>query len=177
MIEMFAKVLTDVAKDSVNKIPKFKEINVYKLDSGQIVHHDTEKVPKFAKFSQSDVSSIKNDSSEDSLRGGAYKDIPSKDGCETHHMPADSITDLPRGDGPCIQMETADHRQTASWGNSKDARDYRAAQSDLIKQGKGDEAFQMDVADIKSKFGDKYDVAIGQCKDYRQQLKQEGRMS
>lgn len=33
---------------------------------------------------------------------------------EVHHMPADSTSNLERGDGPAIKMEKEDHRQTAS---------------------------------------------------------------
>jgi len=57
-------------------------------------------------------------------------------------------------------MDIPDHRQTASWGSSKDAKVYRAEQKKLIDDGKFDEAQQMDVNDVKSKFGKKYDSAI-----------------
>ena len=47
---------------------------------------------------------------------------------EVHHMPADSISNLERDDGPAIKMEKEDHRQTASCGNSREAREYREKQ-------------------------------------------------
>lgn len=65
-------------------------------------------------------------------------------------------------DGPAIQMDPADHRRTASYGGRKGSpqQAYRDKQAELIKQGKFDDAFMMDVDDIQSKFGNKYDDAI-----------------
>jgi len=85
---------------------------------------------------------------------------------EVHHMPAASTSELPREDGPAIVMDYADHRQTASCGNSREAVEYRKKQSDLIAQGKFMEAFQMDVDDIHEKFGTKYDEAIYEAREY-----------
>lgn len=107
----------------------------------------------------------------ENIKGGAYKDIPSREGYEKHHIPADSVSDISRGDGPCVQMEKEDHRQTASFGNSKEAREYRAKQGKLIQDSKFDEALIMDIDDIRSKFGSKYDDAIAQAQDYADQLK------
>ena len=103
------------------------------------------------------------------ILGGAYRDIEAGVG-EVHHMPADSVSTLSRGDGPAIWMETTDHRLTASWGSSAEAQEYRAAQAELINQGKFDEALQMDINDIQSKFGSKYDVHIQQMLDYRNSI-------
>lgn len=92
---------------------------------------------------------------------------------EVHHMPADSASKLERDDGPAIKMEKEDHRQTASCGNSKEAREYRDRQRELIEQGKFREALQMDIDDIHDKFGDKYDDAINEMLEYVDQLEQE----
>lgn len=75
-------------------------------------------------------------------------------------MPADSVSPLSRGRGPAIQMEKADHMITASWGSSSRAKSYRAQQRALIDQGRFDDAVQMDIDDVTSKFGIKYDSAI-----------------
>ena len=80
-------------------------------------------------------------------------------------MPANSVSPLRHPDGPSIWMETADHRRTASWGNSRAARQYRARQRELIREGRFDDAIQMDIDDIQSKFGNKYDDAILQMID------------
>lgn len=109
-------------------------------------------------------------------KGGAYRDIPSKEGYEKHHMPADSTTEIPFQEGPCIQMEIADHRQTASWGMSREAQEYRSVQKELREQGRFEDAFRMDIEDIREKFGNKYDEAISQAEEYMEQLKQQGRV-
>lgn len=110
--------------------------------------------------------------SYDSLDWG-WKDNPPH---EKHHMPSNASSHLETGDGPCIAMEYEDHVQTASWGNSRDARAYAAAQKELIEQGKFREALQMDIDDIHSKFGDKYDVAIAQMLEYVDELEQNNKI-
>lgn len=110
---------------------------------------------------------------KDKYSGGSYGELK-KEGHgdnsippqEVHHMPADSESPLERNDGPAIAMDKTDHRQTASCGNSLEAREYRAKQAELIKEGKFEEAMQMDIDDIHEKFGDKYDDAIAEMKEY-----------
>lgn len=112
-------------------------------------------------------------------KGGSYKDVRVEgegDRYEVHHMPADSASNLDRGDGPAIKMEKEDHRQTASCGMSREAREYREQQRELIEQGKFREALQMDIDDIHEKFGDKYDEAIAEMLEYVDQLEQEGKI-
>lgn len=111
--------------------------------------------------------------------GGSYRDVFKEgegDKYEVHHMPPDCINGLERLDGPAIKMEKADHRLTASCGNSLEARMYRDLQADLIKQGKFKEALQMDIDDIRDKFGNKYDEGISQMKEYADKLYKEGRI-
>ncbi|MCX7749466.1 MAG: hypothetical protein N2645_21620 [Clostridia bacterium] len=71
---------------------------------------------------------------------------------------------------PCILMTPEDHRNTKSWGNSTTAQQYRADQLALVRQGKYLAAMQMDIRDIKSKFGSKYDNAISQMVVYATSL-------
>jgi len=102
-------------------------------------------------------------------KGGSYSEVKeNSDGSthEVHHMPADSASELSRDDGPAIKMEKEDHKQTGSYGNSKEAQEYREKQKELIEQGKFREAFEMDVEDIREKFGDKYDDAIAEAREY-----------
>lgn len=113
-------------------------------------------------------------------KGGSYKEVKENsegDTHEVHHMPADSASPLERNDGPAIKMEKEDHRQTASCGNSREAREYRAQQQELIEQGKFREALQMDIDDIRDKFGDKYDDAIAEMLEYVDKLEQEGKIN
>ncbi len=108
-------------------------------------------------------------------QGGRFGDI-FKDGegetVEVHHMPADSVTELSRNDGPAIRMDKEDHRETASCGNSREAREYRERQKKLIDDGKFEEAVNMDIEDIREKFGDKYDDAINEMLEYVEELKE-----
>jgi hypothetical protein len=108
---------------------------------------------------------------ETPLLGGAYQDVRAANlGGEVHHMPAADVSTLSRGEGPSIWMETADHQMTASWGSSVEAQEYRAAQAELINQGKFNEALQNDMFDIQSKFGSKYDVHIQQMLKYQNSI-------
>lgn len=101
--------------------------------------------------------------------GGAYKDVPANGG-QVHHMPADSASPYSRREGPSIRMEIEDHMKTNSWGSSKKAVAYRANQKELIEQGKFKEALQMDVNEIKGKFGNKYDEHLNQMDEYANEL-------
>ena len=104
-------------------------------------------------------------------KGGAHKvtSQPKNDGFDSHHCPAQSCykgAPISSADGPAIKMDPADHQQTASFGNRASARAYRAEQQALLEQGRLMEAIQMDVNDIRSRFGNKYDDAIQQMLDY-----------
>ncbi len=94
--------------------------------------------------------------------GGRFKDIKPEAGYERHHMPARSVTDLPRGDGPSIKMEAKDHEDTGSFGRRRSADEYRREQRALIEAGSFKGAIDMDIEDVRSKFGDKYDRHIDQ---------------
>lgn len=114
-----------------------------------------------------------------SCQGGRYRDVKNNndtEGKEVHHMPADCASHLERDNGPAILMDAKDHRQTASCGGSREARAYQAKQKELIENGKFHEAFEMDVKDLQSKFGDKYDGAIAEARAYVNKLEQEGKI-
>ena len=118
-----------------------------------------------------------SDKPQETILGGSYRDCKKvSDGNtkEVHHVPAKEASYLSEADGPCIIMEKADHRMTASCGASKEAREYRAKQKELIDHGKFREAFEMDKQDIQSKCGDKYDKAIAQAEAYLSKLEQGG---
>lgn len=103
-------------------------------------------------------------------RGGAHGEVQGQAGYESHHMPANSVSPLETNKGPAIAMQVDDHRLTASWGNSREARAYRAKQAELIEQGGFRDAQRMDIEDVRAKFGDKYDAAIKQMMDYTDSL-------
>ena len=123
---------------------------------------------------------VTDEPEKEGKKGGSYRDVKVEgegEKYEVHHMPADSASpNLERGDGPAIKMEKEDHRLTASCGMSREAREYREQQKTLIEQGKFREALQMDIDDIRDKFGDKYDDAIAEMLEYVDKLEQEGKV-
>lgn len=122
---------------------------------------------------------VENAENKHEVQGGSYSDVKKNSNGETHevhHMPADSVSSLEREDGPAIKMEKIDHRQTASCGSSKEAREYQAAQKGLIDIGKFREAVQMDINDIHDKFGSKYDDAITEMLKYVDKLEMEDKI-
>jgi hypothetical protein len=111
--------------------------------------------------------------------GGRYADLKkSSDSSkeQVHHMPADSQSPLSTSDGVAIKMDIADHKNTASFDHKPGSKAYRQMQGKLIKEGKFQEAFDMDVADITSKFPGKYDEGIAQAQNYLSKLKSEGKI-
>ncbi len=97
-------------------------------------------------------------------RGGAHADVRGVPGYHAHHMPADSASPLPRRKGPSIAMLEGDHKKTASWGRA--GKSYRQRQTELIRRGDFRAAQQLDVDDVRNKFGTRYDDAIGQMLQY-----------
>ena len=111
--------------------------------------------------------------------GGRYGDMtnPGDGSLNKHETPAfeaynkaNGITNGQRGELPAIKMDAGDHRMTASFGNSNDAAAYRLQQTQYIAEGNMHAAIQMDIDDITSKFGTKYNDAIQQMLEYAQQM-------
>ena len=122
----------------------------------------------------------KNNEEIKEKKGGSYREVYKKgegDKYEVNHIPPDSVTKLDRNDGPAIKMDKGDHRMTASCGSSREAIKYRKIQKELIEAGKFDEAVQMDIDDIREKFGNKYDEAIEEMKVHIERLKMEGKIN
>ncbi|MEB1611450.1 hemagglutinin repeat-containing protein [Xanthomonas campestris pv. campestris] len=112
---------------------------------------------------------------KDEKLGGPHRKTskPSGDGLDSHHCPAQSCykgAPIGSGGGPAIKMDPEDHELTASFGRSKSAQAYRDKQKELLDQGRLMDAVQMDVDDIRAKFGKKYDGHIQQMIDYAKTL-------
>ncbi len=110
--------------------------------------------------------------------GGAHKDTskPTNDGMDSHHCPAKNCykgSRISSADGTAIKMDPADHQRTESSGSSASALAYRSRQQALLQQGKLMDAIQMDIDDIRSKFGNKYDPAIEEMLEYARTLNPE----
>lgn len=96
--------------------------------------------------------------------GGLFKRLVA-DFCDRHHMPSRySYGGLPYNAdcGPSIRMEPVDHQSTASHPNQSGSQEYRNTQQQLLSEGRVRDAMQMDIDDIRGKFGAKYDTAINQ---------------
>ena len=161
-------VSNEVSKPSISESKSFDPDK--RIDTNQ--KQDTKELSGYDVDKRVDVD-------EKEVNGGAYSEVKKNsngDTHEVHHMPADSASNLDRNDGPAIKMDKADHRQTASCGNSREAREYRDAQKELIDNGKFREALQMDIDDIHEKFGSKYDDAISEMLEYVDKLEMEGKI-
>lgn len=93
--------------------------------------------------------------------GGKYGDLqPAGAGNEINHIPANASSPLSKYSGPSIRMDYADHRAVYSTGSSLASKAWRMRQKELIDAGDFRSAIQMDVDDIRARFGNKYDEAI-----------------
>ncbi|MEX0310622.1 MAG: hypothetical protein AB3N17_10290 [Tateyamaria sp.] len=109
-------------------------------------------------------------------RGGAHgaMRLPVGDGLDSHHTPARAASYLHPEVGPSIQMDPADHALTASNGRMPGSAQYIAAQRHSVNSGNFLAAQAMDIADIRAKFGSKYDAAIAQMEAYSLCLRRNG---
>ncbi|MFJ8842731.1 Hint domain-containing protein [Streptomyces cyaneofuscatus] len=97
--------------------------------------------------------------------GGWYGGLtPSGVGKEVNHIPAKSplikSTGISEHSGPAIRMDYADHRAVYSTGFGLPSQAWHMRQKELMDAGDLRGAIQMDVDDIRARFGSKYDVAI-----------------
>ena len=106
--------------------------------------------------------------------GGSYGNVrKASSGGEVNHMPAyKAVKDggmsggISRYKSPATWMSKADHQKTASWGRWATAIEWRSQQAKLIDKGKFGKAMEMDIRDIKRKFGKKYNKGIREMIDY-----------
>ncbi|MCI6186364.1 MAG: hypothetical protein MR739_04205 [Spirochaetia bacterium] len=188
-LEVGKKIAAEVGKEAAKEAGKKMSTEVGKATVESVGKSEVAKLPKELAPVKETIGLPKQLSPESQVEklkvGGSYgqlKDAGHDHGHippeEKHHMPAweamGETTKVEYTDCPALAMEVEDHRQTASWGNSLDAREYRAKQTELIKQGNFREALQMDIDDIHEKFGDKYDEGIAQMLEYVGKLEKAG---
>lgn len=110
-------------------------------------------------------------------QGGYYRAVRKANrGGEVNHIPAyksyEGIVPLNRDKGIAIWMTEADHRKTATWGSHSSAQKFRAEQRELINKGQFEQALLMDIKDIRSQFGSKYNKGIQQAlKHYKTKVR------
>lgn len=125
------------------------------------------------------MSSLNPDKKDDAtpILGGSYRQVrDANQGGQVHHIPADSISPLPKDNGPSIFMTTPDHQRTGSWGRGTDKKAYRDQQKQLIDTNGWNgfkDAMQMDIDDLHRNFGDQYDPGINQALAYVQENESE----
>lgn len=174
-VETAAEILENEIDELPEEIGQISEIDELPVEIGEEVSERSLESENNG-FNTEDI----KEEEEIEKQGGSYGEVFKEgegDKYEVHHMPADSVSFLERTDGPAIKMEKADHKQTASWGSSREAMEYRNIQKELIDNGRFEEAIQMDIDDIHDKFGDKYDGAISEMLEYVEVLKQEGEIN
>lgn len=165
-----------------------REGKLYKTDEDGIIntkgysYKDFKNKNKELKVEETTEENGKHQEGEEhkAKKGGSYSEVFKEgegDRYEVHHMPAYSSSYLDLKDGPAIKMEKEDHKKTASWGNSREAREFRDRQRELVSKGNFREALQMDIDDIHEKFGDKYDDAIAEMLEYVDKLELEGKIN
>ncbi|WP_447895922.1 hypothetical protein [Vreelandella sp. GE22] len=91
-------------------------------------------------------------SSEVTYRGGPHSltKKPVGDGLDSHHLPADSVSPIPRERGPAIQMDPMDHRATSSHGiQGLSGAEYRAEVGHLIQEGRVRDAMALEIRDVR----------------------------
>jgi hypothetical protein len=94
---------------------------------------------------------LKKGNGKGPYRGGAHSETskPKKDGKDSHHMPADDVSPLPRKDGPAIQMDPTDHRETMSNGSGLENKQFRKMVDGLLKNGEWRKALALEIRDVR----------------------------
>ena len=94
---------------------------------------------------------LRKGSGKGPYRGGAHSQTskPVNDNKDSHHMPADDASPLPKRDGPAIQMHPDDHRLTRSNGSVKGSAKYRQSIQELLEKGEWRKAMIKEIKDIR----------------------------
>jgi hypothetical protein len=106
--------------------------------------------------------------------GGAKGDLYSKKGIlEGNHVPTMKSMEvsgsrISYNEGSAFQMLYEEHRAFISTGSSKAAVAFRNQEVGLLNQGKFMEAFDLNAQRVRAAYGDKYNDALNQAKDYYQ---------
>lgn len=169
--------MMDVKAPSMSEVNKATANEASTFDPDRRIDTQAKREPHVSAYNPDKRVELNNEKTE--VNGGPYSDVftPGEGGKkEVHHMPSSESSFLRFEDGPTIKMDIEDHRQTASWGRSKEACQYRALQKEMIENGDFRGALQMDIDDIQEKFGDKYNDTIAEMMDYVDQLEAEGKI-
>ena len=118
--------------------------------------------------------SVEDEQITSAFKGGAKKDLLSKQNIiEGNHLPTlDGFMQagfkISKGKGSAIQMLYEEHRLFISTGISAEAMAFRKAEAALLKIGKFTEAFDLNANRVLSTYGNKYNSAIQEAREYFQ---------
>ena len=99
--------------------------------------------------------------------GGEVNHIPAWNSIEIASKMNPELQNLPtHGTTLAIYMDRPDHRAMSSTGSSRNAKLWRKKQAELINQSKFKEAMEMDIDEIISKHGTKYNDNMKEMIDY-----------
>ena len=100
------------------------------------------------------------------------------DDIEVHHMPSVNaykyFKKLNPKKGPCIGIDSKDHKETSSYKRGYKQDKFRLQQIKLLEQGHFLKAQEMDFINIIRKFKSKYAKAMLEKLEYDKQLYDEG---
>ncbi len=131
------------------------------------------KLAKAEKLEQKAVQTGKTVTEAKPILGGSYAEVTQANkglGKEAHHIPADSVSGIPRDKGPVVLMEKLDHQQTGSHAWMRNSKQYRDEQKALIDAGNYRGALSKDFWDVHGKFGTKYNEGFKQAIEYAKKL-------
>ena len=117
-------------------------------------------------------STVKSTAPTSTFLGGAKGQLYSKMNIlEGNHAPTMNSFEIAGykisyTEGSAFQMLYKDHRMFVSTGSSPEAIAFRKQEAALLKQGKFMAAFDLNANRVRSTYGNKYNAAIGQARDY-----------
>jgi hypothetical protein len=96
-----------------------------------------------------------------------------KDILEANHLPTMKSMELSGfkinyNEGSAFQMLYEEHRAFVSTGSSRAAVAFRNQEASLLNQGKFMDAFDLNAKRVQSAYGNKYNDALNQARDYYQ---------
>jgi hypothetical protein len=159
------------AKKTVQAAPKKAASGVKKPNTSTNKYRD--KKNKKEEKKEGPCDHLKKGNGKGDYRGGAHSETskPRNDKKDSHHMPTDAASPLPKKDGPAMQMDPKDHGKTSSNGQSAGYLDYIAHIAGLISEGKWRDAMATEIKDVRrvaKESGDqkKYNEAIKESLEY-----------
>jgi hypothetical protein len=155
-----------------------KEAEAAKDTAAQQEKSAAKKAKDCENCNESDRAEKPNTSSNGPYRGGPHSQtkLPVGDGLDSHHLPADAISPIPREKGPAIKMDPADHKETSSNGSGLDAVEYRSEIREMIESGRMRDAMATEIKDVRraaklvSGNQKKYNEAIREMLEYSKKM-------